>query len=180
MNKDDTEIWKQIPGYPGYEASSLGRVRSVDRVIYTTHKQAGFCVKRFRGNILKPTKDKDGYLRHGAGTKTYISAHKAVWMAFNNAIIAPTLQINHIDGNKENNRPENLEICTLRQNLKHAFENGLRRKPLNQANIDAIKFFYIKRDGEQKRALAKIFGVLPTTIISIVGSHHSYSKKRLY
>ena len=52
------EIWKPVVGWEGlYEVSSCGRVRSLDRV---TVNKAGF-QQSFKGHILRPAKDKDGY-----------------------------------------------------------------------------------------------------------------------
>lgn len=107
------EIWKPIKDYDGlYEVSNLGRVRSL------------------RNNIIvKPYKNYTGYLMvnlwyKGKQNKRLIS--RLVGESFipnpNNYPI-----INHIDGDKTNNKVINLEWCTHSQNVKHAHDTGLRK-----------------------------------------------------
>lgn len=92
----------------------------------------GTQVCNFRtGKILKITRMNNGYLavklRHAPGEyKTWL-LHRVVAHAF----IGPCpdgFQVNHKDGNKENNAPSNLEYVTQSQNIKHAKETGLMPK----------------------------------------------------
>lgn len=76
--------------------------------------------------ILKPGTDKDGYFRvdisHKGKVKHY-HIHKLVALCFiNNPNKKPC--INHKDGNKKNNKVENLEWCTISENTQHAYNNG--------------------------------------------------------
>lgn len=107
------EQWKAIKGTNGdIEVSNYGRIRSNLR----TH-----------GFILKAQKDNKGYLRISVTlnrTKQRYKVHRAVAMAFiPNPNNLP--QVNHIDGNKENNSSFNLEWCTNKENARHAINNGL-------------------------------------------------------
>lgn len=88
------EVWKAIPGHRGYQASSLGRVRSVPRTL-RDGRTAG-------GVVLTPTPDRDGYLRVQLGRRK-VGVHVAVQLAF-----AGPPEVRHLDGDHENNRPENL------------------------------------------------------------------------
>ena len=140
MNVDETyckdgEIWKEIPGFEKlYEASNLGRIRSVDGKITYTERHGA---RKWKGRILK-NKTK---IPHNSGfrvslwkdgeEKTWLS-HRLVAMAFlgipKDIEIKGTGQrmtVNHKDGNRLNNRIENLEWLTLEDNIKHAFKNDL-------------------------------------------------------
>ena len=101
-----TEVFKAIPGYIGmYEVSNLGRVKSLK---FNKHR------------ILKLSDDGAGYHTLGLSsnniTKTF-KAHQLVAMAFlNHKPKGHKLVVNHINFNKKDNRVENLEIVTARQN----------------------------------------------------------------
>lgn len=111
------ENWKETE-YIGYEVSDQGNVRS------TRIFKNGIRVKK-----LLPTLDRQGYLRitfniNGV-TKTLI-LHRLVAIAFI-ANINKLPQVNHIDGDKTNNRIDNLEWCTSAENNLHACSTGLRK-----------------------------------------------------
>lgn len=75
------------------------------------------------------------------------------------------LQINHIDGNKQNNSVDNLEYVTQSENLKHAFRIGLRslkRENHNRAKLDELAVICIKdciNKGVSNKSIASLFGV---------------------
>lgn len=78
------------------------------------------------GRILKTEKDTKGYIRVQIPNNT-IKIHREVAKAF----ISNPLnlkEVNHIDGDKTNNKVENLEWCSHKQNIRHAIENGLYMK----------------------------------------------------
>lgn len=90
----DGERWRPIRGYKGYEASSLGRVRSVPRTLRDGRRAGGV--------VLKQQPDRDGYLTVMLGRKR-VRVNVAVQLAF-----AGPAEVRHLDGDQENNRPENL------------------------------------------------------------------------
>lgn len=65
------------------------------------------------------------------GRRHYFSAHRCVW-AWLNGSIDPAITINHINGVKDDNRPENLELATRGENQRHAYATGLR--PIRREN----------------------------------------------
>lgn len=137
MSKAD-EIWKPIKGYEGlYEVSNLGRVKSLDRFVNASIKNQKQVLKQ--GKILKPYKDIRGYLKVSLSKenkRTIKFVHRLVSEAF-----IPNInnlsQVNHIDGNKVNNHIENLEWCSCKENINHAWAIGLinRKRCYKNENI---------------------------------------------
>ena len=83
-------------------------------------------------------------------------------------------EINHIDGNRLNNKPENLEWVTSKTNKQHAWDNGLYRHrgeqhPLTTLTVKDIKEIRkLCTEGKYtQRKIAQIFGVDPMTISNI-------------
>ena len=106
------EIWKEIEGFDGkILVSNRGRIKSNLR----------------NGTILKSQADKKGYQRVRVTVervKRTLKIHREVAKAFlPNPNNLP--QVNHIDGNKNNNSVDNLEWVTNRDNALHALSNGL-------------------------------------------------------
>lgn len=107
----ENEIWKTIHDFPTYEISSFGQIRNS-------------CT----GKMLKPRLSEWGYeqvcLRLN-GTNNWRYVHKLVASEFiPNPYNKP--QVNHIDGDKLNNKVCNLEWCSVSENNKHAYETGLK------------------------------------------------------
>lgn len=110
------EIWKKVPGYDIYEASTHGRIKNID-----FH---GTGIQRIRSFKKK---NSGGYYKlimcHN-GTRNHTTVHQVIAKTFlPNPENKPF--INHIDGNKVNNMVENLEWCTHIENMNHAKENCL-------------------------------------------------------
>lgn len=104
------EIYKDIPNYKGlYQVSNFGNVKSI-----------------FNEKLLKPYVRKTGYvhvLLSKDGKRKCYTIHKLVMLAFVGE--SNGLDVNHIDGNKQNNKLDNLEYCTRKENSKHAWKTGL-------------------------------------------------------
>lgn len=120
------EEWKPIPGFDYYEASSLGNIRSIDRSIEL--KIHGCDVKRsMRGITMRTFKQNGGYLfvvTSEKGKRRNKTVHDLVASAFIGAR-PQGYDVNHIDGDKTNNSPSNLEYVTRKENMLHAREIGI-------------------------------------------------------
>lgn len=133
----EEEGWRSIPGFPFYEASTFGRIRSLDRIV--KHNYGGKCVKR--GRILSQYIGNKGYLRTGvtfSGKSKNIGVHRLVCLTFHkNPKKKKT--VNHKFGNKLDNRPFSVEWATHHENVLHAHETGLvPQKTLTKAQISVI------------------------------------------
>lgn len=147
-----TEIWKPVVGYEGqYEVSNLGNVRSL--------------IARAQNLELHKSIRKDGYiqvqLKVNQKPKNFL-VHRLVACAF-----LPKdetrASVNHKNFNKSDNRLENLEFCTSKENAKHAWNGGRcnaiiafnkseqRKKQLKKQGIEAYKngkLAYLKYPGK--------------------------------
>lgn len=117
------EEWRPVPGFPNYEVSSEGRVRSLDCQVWGGPR-AGFYIKS--GRILRPGVGSHGYptimLGRKGGTRT---VHSLVAEAF----IGPRpegQEVRHKDGNRGNPKLENLHYGTRGDNVRDAIAHGTR------------------------------------------------------
>lgn len=89
----------------------------------------GYVINTETGDVLRGSVKKTGYievcLRDADGKPHYFLLHRVIAMAFCEKAVGKN-EVNHKDGNKRNNSAGNLEWVTREENLKHAFENGLR------------------------------------------------------
>ena len=117
----EQEIWKAVPGYEGlYEASNLGRVKSIDRiVVYSNGKE-----KNLLGKILKLDILSNGYRRVSLCKKNKITRfllHRLLLLVFRN--FKDDFVVNHINHDKSDNNISNLEIINSRENNTHSRKN---------------------------------------------------------
>ena len=148
----EEEIWKDIKGYEGYYIiSNFGRVKSLDRYIERIDGKSNFVKSRFiaiqynkRNNVYMVMLNKNG-------KRTAFNLHQLVAKNFipsDDPIHKTT--VNHIDGDRSNNRVDNLEWDTYSENLKHAYDvlhrpinigKGKRKcKSINKLNNEIIEY----------------------------------------
>ena len=115
-------MWRKIKGYKNFSVSDSGEVRNDA----TSH-------------ILKPWIATGGYLNVALcenGNKETKRVHRLVAETFipnSNSV----LQVNHIDGDKHNNRADNLEWITKSENMNHAYRTGLQSK-VHQGKVRSV------------------------------------------
>lgn len=115
------EIWKPIPRHPGYEASTLGRVRSVDRLI----DQEGHRGHRLhRGRILKLSRRDSGHLQTGVGGGNFRRVHQIVLEAHVGPAPAGAIAC-HGNGDPSDNRLANLRWDTRSANALDAVRHSV-------------------------------------------------------
>lgn len=138
------ESWRDVAGYEGiYKVSRQGDVYPVPRKSKNGNAQGGY--------LLRPQKYRNGYVFFHLsrdGKRKCKTAHRLVAEAY---VPNPSgyAEVNHRDGDKENNNVENLEWVTRSQNNAHAVACGLRdmsemRRKAAQANSRPI---VLKLDG---------------------------------
>ena len=133
------------------------------------------------GRMLSGSIHKDGYIFVNIRGKKY-AKHRVVAEAF---IPNPENKpfVNHIDGNKQNNRVDNLEWCTQSENIKHAHETDLQPKglPTYKGKFTLEQREEIKRLYDSgmfsRRQLAERFGVSHTCINDIINDKYKYAEK---
>lgn len=143
------EIWKKIPWNPAYLVSSFGRVQGIN-------------VTR-NGKRRYGTPDKDGYLRlliYSNGKSKLCGIHRLVAETFLRAVPGKP-QVNHKDGNKQNNRVENLEWCSLTENRRHAFKTGLQKVARGESHG------FCKLTDKQVLEIRRIYAPYKLTLSSI-------------
>ena len=131
------EEWKDVEGYEGYyQASNLGRIKSISRKRYNKNGGKPGVLKE---RILKQTKNGDGYYcvkLYKNGKSKSIKIHRIIADTFiNNLKNDP--EVNHKDGVKTNNKTSNLEWVTSKENVNHAYEMGLN-PCMRDINIEKI------------------------------------------
>lgn len=136
------EIWKDVVGYEGlYQVSNKGNIRSKDRLYNTPYLKNVQVVIR-KGTSIKPRPDRYGYLtvrlKKNSKGKTF-TIHKLVALAFIENVSGKTC-IDHINGNRTDNRVENLRWVTIKENQN----NPITKKRLSECKIGAKHHFFGK------------------------------------
>lgn len=155
-----TEEWRPVVGYEGkYKVSRSGAVYSITK-----------------GILLSPQSGRGGYLRvelWKGNVRQGRSVHSVVAEAFIGPR-PPGLHINHIDGNKLNNTPPNLEYITQAENNRHAFRTGLTKH--NLKNLTHRHFVAARKLSERDvMEIKDLRGIFSTTEIGrLYGVHNSH------
>ena len=155
--------WVKINDF--LEVSNFGEVKSHGKIIKGEITSGGYC----RVHISHK------------GVQYKFLVHRLVAEAF---ILNPKRlpEVNHIDGNKQNNSVDNLEWCTRSQNTSHTFKTGLRNyngcknphSKLTQSDVETIRRIYVrgKHCENNSYGLAKRYNVSPKTIQNVVNGNH--------
>lgn len=174
------EEWRPVVGYEGfYEVSSLGRVRSLPRIVFQNGNSMHLVKRNVSGRILKSANSNK--MKHQAvllcalGGRKNSLVHRLVLEAF----VGPCpdgMECCHNNGDGSDNRVENLRWDTRKSNHRDSMRHGTDcrgerngRSKLTQFKVNIIRT--ILRDSGHvlgcARMLSRLFGVSDTTISDI-------------
>ena len=140
------EIWKPIDGFDKYFISNEGRVKS-----FKSGNEHILNPKKFRYKNVTLRKDNKGHTK---------SIHRLVALHFIENL-ENKIEVNHINGIKDDNRVENLEWCTKSENSIHALKNGLAKSGENSKKhkLTEKQVKEIKNSSLKGVELSKIYNI---------------------
>lgn len=172
--------WRTIPGWENYEISEYGDVRRC--VAGPTRKVGRPCQSKtsFRGYLSVTL------YRDGGATRRNLLINRLVCLAFHGASPSPTHQAAHNDGVKTNNFWRNLRWATPKENMADRKRHGNTKigedhwkRKLSDEAVRDIRQFYAGRPRSPRRLgvnqyddMAQKYGVLPSTIWSVLAGEH--------
>lgn len=168
---------KTFHGYEGqYQASTLGRIRSLDRYVEIAQGDRKAHVKFRKGKILEPfmlgkgIKSRQGVTLNGKNK--YV--HQLVIKTFTREQKEGE-QVRHLNGVSTDNRLENLEYGVQSENIRDIYMQGQAWRKLRVTEVSAIK--HLLKGGRTPKELAEIYNVSSRTIYAIAeGGRHCWVK----
>lgn len=163
------EVWKAIPDFPGYEASSRGRVRSVDRTVTRDCRWGGKSTAYLRGRMLALAPNSHGYLVVSlcdGEVKITRTVHVLIAEIFLGER-PDGMMVCHRDGVRDNCKANNLYYGTGKDNAADSARHGtlLRGEDKPSAKLtDAAVMKIRAARGKSQRELGEAFGVSQSTI----------------
>lgn len=159
--KSETEVWKSLPGVPGIEVSTFGRVRTLDKVV-SSEKRTRF----IKGRILKQSYNR-GYLNVNIpidGKWCKKIAHRLIAQTFiPNPDNLP--DVNHKNCIRDDNHVENLEWCTSKYNIQYREEFGKAlNHPIFAINLNTLEVSHFKSQRDASRELGVSQGNLNSVV----------------
>jgi len=165
INDLNGEIWEVIEDFPDYSVSSLGRVK---RITKGRHTKVGKILKQYLSGWEYL------YIRlYKNGKQFHKEIHILVLENFISKKYYNKLQGNHKNGIKTDNKSENLEWVTIKENIKHSYNIGLSSNhgeknsnhKLTEKKIIQIKMLF--KLGFRNIEISKLYNVKPKTISDI-------------
>lgn len=174
------EVWKTYPKCNFVEISSMGRIRTLDRVIQKRTRYGGVIFQVIKGKELKQSFTRGRYLFFAyskEGIIYQIRTNRAVAETFiPNLLNKP--EVNHINGVKTDNRVENLEWVTAKENSDHAIRTGLKRPHKPTKRWRKVKCVETKKIYESTVSAAKNEGCNASAVRNVLcGSSKTSNNK---
>lgn len=163
MNRKN-EIWKDVPKYIGlYQASNWGRCRSLDRIDNRGQYR--------KGQILKPSVSHNGYHQiclYKNGNVEYYRLHHLILDTFIGEC-PEGMEGCHNDGNRLNNRSENLRWASRKENhadkkIHGTHQAGEKNPSVKLKNAQVLEILKYLESGVPKVKIAKMYEVSNTLI----------------
>ena len=164
------EVWKDIPGYEGrYQASTEGRIRSVDLILHRRLKQGkrGEMTRHGALKTLTPGNSNIPYLKvwlHGDAGRKCCLVHRVIAMTF----LGPCpegQEVRHLNNDYLDNRVENLAYGTHLENTADTIRDERHAHRLNPDEVRCIRGRIAS--GETNTRIAKDYGVSDVVISNI-------------
>lgn len=170
------EEWKQVPGYEGiYEASNTGKIRTCEgKTTYSDfHGARVWQSRELKGCGDNPDTGKIVGLWKNGQCKRFLFARiiAATWLGLNiheKYVAGKSLTVNHKDGDRLNNSLDNLEVVSMKENMRHAMDTGLQTwlKSIVLINTKTLQETKYKSYSDAGRAIGRSVGYISGCIIS--------------
>lgn len=174
----ESEVWKSLPGFPGYEVSNLGRIKSLARTSEINRVDGAKYTRSLPERILSCSPYTTyGHLHTGLyrdGHRHTITLHAAVLTAF----VGPRpegMECRHMDGNPRNNRLDNLVWGTRQENAEDQIRHGTnhlrgRGRRLTRAQVVEIKTRF--KEGKPVYDLSEKWGVSKAAVYHVTSGRN--------
>lgn len=165
----EVEEWRPVPGYEGvYEASSLGRIRSLKRLVEFPDGRKSYWIA---GRILKQQMGTHEHLQVDLsveGVRRRYDVHYLVCCAFYGPRVAPN-ECCHNDGIPTNNESSNLRWGTRESNMQDRLTHGVsnRGSRNGMSKLTELQATRIKKSASGRAQLASEYGVSTACIVDI-------------
>lgn len=166
----DNETWKDIKDYKGlYQISNLGKIKKLEKRLISYYKDGRIYKGYKKEKILKNRLYNNGYYgvvlsKNNKQKNIFIHRILAIYFIPNPE---NKLEVNHKDGNKQNNDINNLEWVTKSENQKHAFKIGLKKVSIKNNYMLAQKPVYCKELNKTFKSISEASRILNLHISSI-------------
>jgi hypothetical protein len=176
--ESQTEVeYRDIPGFPGYRVGSDGTVWTCWQQVRTNWCRGWVFKLSTSWKMMRPARLKSGYLGIGVrlspGTKVQTTVHRLVLLAFVGPC-PPGRETRHLNGNKKDNRPDNLAWGTPQENARDRVGHGTAHRARGMLSCraklkdgDIIEIRRRRLLGETCASLAMDYGISTTTISNI-------------
>ncbi len=164
----EIEVWRQVPGWEaeGYWGSDHGRVRKHEQVLRPDRSGPYDRYTLTDGRVGAP---------YSCTRKRRFCGHQIIALTFIGHYPSGCRSINHKDGSKRNNRPENLEYTSHSANNRHAYEvlgrltnQGTRHGMCKLTEANVVEIRALRESGEMLKTIAAQFAVTVETVYDIV------------